>query len=84
MLKYISMSSLSISLASLFCCAQEVEEGPVGLVLEATSFYAEAGGQVADTGSIVGPSGAEFDVQDAVVGPCFVANTDVTICVCFG
>jgi hypothetical protein len=46
---------------------QEVDEGPVGLVLESTSFYAEAGGQVADIGSIEGAAGAAFDVQDVAV-----------------
>ena len=32
----------------------------MGLVLEATSFYAEAGGQTADTGSIATASGASL------------------------
>jgi hypothetical protein len=34
----------------------------VGLVLEATSFYAEAGGQTADTGAIAASAGS-FDVE---------------------
>lgn len=44
-------------------------EGPVGLVLDATSFYAEQGGQVADIGSLTSSSGHNFDVQDTQVNP---------------
>ena len=44
-------------------------EGPVGLVLDATSFYAEQGGQVADIGSVTSSSGHNFDVQDTQVMP---------------
>ena len=40
--------------------------GPLGVVLEATPFYAEQGGQVADTGLLTGPS-CSFDVQDTKV-----------------
>ena len=41
--------------------------GPLGLVLRETSFYAEAGGQVADTGTVAGPSRSVFTVEDTQV-----------------
>lgn len=40
---------------------------PVGLVLDSTSFYAEAGGQVGDTGTI------EFDSGEAKIIDCKIA-----------
>lgn len=43
-------------------------EGPLGLVLASTSFYAESGGQVADTGALLSSS-ARFCVQDTQVLP---------------
>jgi alanyl-tRNA synthetase len=42
--------------------------GPLGVVLERTPFYAESGGQVADTGALTGPS-CSFTVQDTKAGP---------------
>lgn len=43
-------------------------EGPLGLVLASTSFYAESGGQVADTGALL-TSSARYTVQDTQVLP---------------
>ncbi|MFO1020202.1 MAG: alanine--tRNA ligase [Planctomycetales bacterium] len=43
---------------------QEVgHESPIGVVLNRTPFYGEAGGQVGDTGTLIG-EGCEFFVQD--------------------
>lgn len=47
------------------------QEGPVGLVLDTTNFYAEQGGQVADIGSLTSSSGHTFDVQDTQVSMPF-------------
>ncbi|KAI8469604.1 MAG: tRNA synthetases class II (A)-domain-containing protein [Monoraphidium minutum] len=54
-----------------------LEEGsPVGLVLDTTSFYAESGGQVGDTGAVVGPSGA-IDIGDCQVAAGYVLHVGV-------
>mmetsp|Transcript_24531 Transcript_24531/g.74806 ORF Transcript_24531/g.74806 Transcript_24531/m.74806 type:complete len:476 (+) Transcript_24531:1914-3341(+) len=55
--------------------SQIVEEsGLVGLVLDRTSFYAEAGGQVCDIGSITTSSGATFEVTDVQKFGAFIAH----------
>ncbi|KIZ04229.1 alanyl-tRNA synthetase [Monoraphidium neglectum] len=54
-----------------------LEEGsPLGLVVDNTSFYAESGGQVGDTGSIVGPSGS-IDIGDCQVAAGYVLHVGV-------
>jgi len=44
------------------------EPQDASLILEATPFYGEMGGQVGDTGQIIGPSG-KFSVTNTVRGP---------------
>ncbi len=43
------------------------EDRTLGILLDQTSFYAEAGGQVYDTGSITIDGVAEFAVEDVQV-----------------
>ena len=53
--------------------AADSTEGVIGLVLDQTSFYAESGGQINDTGSITGPSGS-ISVTDAQVAAGYVLH----------
>lgn len=43
------------------------QDGPVGIVLDTTSFYAQSGGQIFDIGVIRGPEGATLVVADCQV-----------------
>lgn len=57
----------------------ESDDGPVGIVLEKTSFYAESGGQVADIGSLISASAtdagtAAFRVDDVIVAAGYVLH----------
>jgi alanyl-tRNA synthetase len=47
---------------------------PVGLILDQTCFYAESGGQVGDTGSVVIDGQAEFAVEDTQVFSGYVLH----------
>ncbi len=58
---------MAILSSSGFVNSSEGCEGPVGLVLDITNFYAEQGGQVADVGSFASSSGRTFEVQDTQV-----------------
>ncbi|KXZ50323.1 hypothetical protein GPECTOR_17g962 [Gonium pectorale] len=49
-------------------------DGPMGLVLDVTSFYAESGGQIGDTGAVRGPDGAALVVSDCQVAAGFVLH----------
>lgn len=48
--------------------------GEVGIVLKETSFYAEQGGQVADTGILKTSNGAELAVSDCRVAAGYVIH----------
>ena len=49
-------------------------EGGCGLVLGATSCYAEQGGQIFDTGSITGSDGTKFEIESVQVFAGFVVH----------
>jgi alanyl-tRNA synthetase len=57
----------------VFLDKADADSGLVGLITEATPYYAEAGGQVADVGTITTASGGSFKVTDVKkVGPYVV------------
>ena len=59
-------------------------DGPIGLVLDTTNFYAEQGGQVADIGTLASSSGRTFDVQDTQASLWYymAADTYHMTCAC--
>jgi len=60
--------------------AAEGEETVVGLVLDRTSYYAEAGGQACDVGSLLigeGDAAAEFEVSDVQAYGGFILHVGV-------
>ncbi|DBB11178.1 hypothetical protein WJX82_002672 [Trebouxia sp. C0006] len=65
---------MAILSSSGFVNSSEGCEGPVGLVLDTTNFYAEQGGQVADVGSFASSSGRTFEVQDTQVAAGYVLH----------
>ena len=58
--------------ASWPCCATASRARPIAagedavVILDRTPFYAESGGQVGDTGALLGEGGTRFDVRDTV------------------
>ena len=49
-------------------------EGPIGLVLDKTSFYAESGGQVCDVGVVECVAGSSMTVEDTKAAAGFVLH----------
>jgi alanyl-tRNA synthetase len=50
------------------------ENGVIGIILDKTNFYAEAGGQIYDTGSMISSSGAVINIANVQVYGSFVLH----------
>ncbi|KAL0043139.1 hypothetical protein WJX79_010270 [Trebouxia sp. C0005] len=72
--KDIESKVMAILSSTGFVNSSEGCEGPVGLVLDSTNFYAEQGGQVADVGSFTSSPGRTFEVQDTQVAAGYVLH----------
>ena len=55
------------------------ENGAIGVVLDKTNFYAEAGGQIYDTGTMVTNNGAVIRVDNVQLYGSFVLHTGVVL-----
>mmetsp|Transcript_14602 Transcript_14602/g.18380 ORF Transcript_14602/g.18380 Transcript_14602/m.18380 type:complete len:965 (+) Transcript_14602:343-3237(+) len=58
-----------------FAESVSADDGVVGVVLDQTSFYAEAGGQVNDTGTLIAPNDTTLDVENVQSFGGFVLHT---------
>ncbi|KAL3153432.1 hypothetical protein ABBQ38_011767 [Trebouxia sp. C0009 RCD-2024] len=72
--KAVEAKVMAILSSSGFVDSSEGCQGPVGLVLDTTNFYAEQGGQVADIGCLASSSAHRFDVQDTQVAAGYVLH----------
>jgi alanyl-tRNA synthetase len=62
-----------------FVGSTESVEGPIGLVLDKTSFYAESGGQVCDVGVVECVAGSSMTVEDTKAAAGFVLHVGAAI-----
>ena len=62
-----------------FVGSTESVEGPIGLVLDKTSFYAESGGQVCDVGVVECVAGSSMTVEDTKAAAGFVLHVGAAV-----
>lgn len=55
------------------------ENGAIGIILDKTSFYAEAGGQIYDTGEMVTSNGAVISITNVQLFGSFVLHTGAVV-----
>lgn len=77
--KYTYSPQMSAKVEAIFCQGgfvqntDDADAGTIGILLDRTTFYAEQGGQIGDTGVILSDSGA-FNVEDCQVAAGFVLH----------